>query len=392
MFSSFRPYLQRHIIHETRKFAGSQCRPIATATPTRLLAASKKKAKKGFGKLKKKPKIKGPASALTGEKPSTRQPVDEATLKARVEEWNKHGRFQEIPEASIEIVTGPPPSIPEKEFDERIEAHLAALDVLLKESLSDSERNRLESELKMINESSSEESFWTWAELVNIIENILEEDRNITSDDKKILGDLLEKTLAVKDKDQLIQSIEKNADLSSSTKDYIMELALRHQSEDLPSLRSLVTKLGAVPNKDDREKWLAEKRFLFFSMEFSSAMIAGGPSMYPAMAAEQKIYSGTPLTGDIHDTIAPGQIVVYVKAWREKTSFVAKRVVGLAGDVVRDNRGNYLRVPEGYFWAVGDNKDGSVDSRMYGPIPLSNRRFLFDNPLNIVDDNPELLK
>lgn len=54
---------------------------------------------------------------------------------------------------------------------------------------------------------------------------------------------------------------------------------------------------------------------------------------------------------------------------------VCKRVGGIEGDILERNiNGIYFpeKVPEGHVWLLGDNPDMSLDSRTYGPVPLSN--------------------
>ncbi len=91
--------------------------------------------------------------------------------------------------------------------------------------------------------------------------------------------------------------------------------------------------------------------------------------------------------------------VPYLHELMQRDERVIKRVAGLPGDTVstdgksilingipRATKENYLRnehqldlsspvvIPVGYFYALGDNDGNSVDSRMYGLVPISGVR------------------
>jgi inner membrane protease subunit 1 len=55
------------------------------------------------------------------------------------------------------------------------------------------------------------------------------------------------------------------------------------------------------------------------------------------------------------------------------THLVCKRIAALPGDFVSADRLNKrtIQVPAGHVWLMGDNKDNSIDSRVYGPVPMA---------------------
>jgi mitochondrial inner membrane protease subunit 1 len=74
-----------------------------------------------------------------------------------------------------------------------------------------------------------------------------------------------------------------------------------------------------------------------------------------------------------------GDMVIAVSP-RDPTVAVCKRVFGLEGDVVCvDPTGQHgwqaqrewIKVPKGHVWLVGDNSSNSIDSRAYGPVPMA---------------------
>ena len=52
---------------------------------------------------------------------------------------------------------------------------------------------------------------------------------------------------------------------------------------------------------------------------------------------------------------------------------VCKRIAALPGDIVSPDRLNKrtMQVPAGHVWLLGDNTDNSIDSRVYGPVPMA---------------------
>jgi len=85
-------------------------------------------------------------------------------------------------------------------------------------------------------------------------------------------------------------------------------------------------------------------------------------------------------------SLARGSLIVYTSPL-DRTRAVCKRLIGLPGDVIcidpypdpEDLEEEELRnsktlqhivVPEGHFWAQGDNRTLTRDSSTYGPVPF----------------------
>eukprot|EP00636_Phaeomonas_parva_P003559 CAMPEP_0118876170 /NCGR_PEP_ID=MMETSP1163-20130328/16973_1 /TAXON_ID=124430 /ORGANISM="Phaeomonas parva, Strain CCMP2877" /LENGTH=280 /DNA_ID=CAMNT_0006811763 /DNA_START=209 /DNA_END=1051 /DNA_ORIENTATION=+ len=97
---------------------------------------------------------------------------------------------------------------------------------------------------------------------------------------------------------------------------------------------------------------------------------AVGESMKPTFRAEGSIVFVSSWAQHRRE-IEVGDIVI-AKSPTVPGQMVCKRVCGKGGDVVhtKSRFGTQLiRVPDHYVWLLGDNRDRSLDSRSYGPLP-----------------------
>ena len=130
-----------------------------------------------------------------------------------------------------------------------------------------------------------------------------------------------------------------------------------------------------------------------------STFVVEGVSMYPTLDGGAGAESdGDPTNGEILylnrlAKIRRGDIVVFTPGWDSEDRSLVKRVIGVAGDTVEVKDGKVFlngaaiaepyinqpmspeetgiwKVAEGYIFCMGDNRNFSLDCRVYGPISL----------------------
>ncbi|URD85713.1 Mitochondrial inner membrane protease subunit [Musa troglodytarum] len=114
------------------------------------------------------------------------------------------------------------------------------------------------------------------------------------------------------------------------------------------------------------------------SDRFATVYSLTGTSMSPTFTTSSPGFPGY-LKGDIvlvekfcleKYKFSRGDVIAFKSPSDHKREFV-KRLIALPGDWMQiSDTSDILKIPEGHCWVEGDNKEFSLDSRHFGPIPL----------------------
>ena len=364
-----------HCLSIARSGANGFCRndlslrcSIATATTPCLAAAKKKK------RIRSKPKhSKRNGNVVSLQSRNIKPPKPVMTdLDEQVKEWNAKVSqaipFADVPFAEVKIPTGPPPTMSAFEFEIRKYMYWCKIAKIFDRlGYGSSDDDTVEEALVPLKSS-----------ILKMLLLLLASDPEVPAQDAMILRDAANASQTI-DRQQI-----DTLDLSEDTATTLDNLIFMR--EDFNVVRILDT--AATP--EEKDEILQEIGTLSFKVRrghaFRCVLSDGDDGMIPTPLEDMQCYTGNPVEStSLQSEIKRGDIVLCVAldvlgVLRGRIF----RVTGLAGDVVKDVHETIARVPEGHFWAEGDQKWCADDSRVHGPVPLSNVRFRFD-PLHQQD-------
>ncbi|KAG5440562.1 hypothetical protein PCK2_000387 [Pneumocystis canis] len=112
--------------------------------------------------------------------------------------------------------------------------------------------------------------------------------------------------------------------------------------------------------------WINEKVFEIYPCT--------GPSMLPTLNVHGDLLGVDKWHGKNGKGCRVGDVIVAIKPGTTNVR-IAKRIIGLPGDIIcKDPLANhieFIKVPKGHVWIMGDNLLHSLDSRNYGPLPMA---------------------
>ena len=105
--------------------------------------------------------------------------------------------------------------------------------------------------------------------------------------------------------------------------------------------------------------------FMNYEMHYRSFKVPTA-SMAPTIKAKERIM--VDLGAYAKKRPSRGDIVVYEMLDKGRRRMMCKRIAGLPGEEVDVGGGHSVRIPDNFYYLLGDNPSMSFDSRQHGPI------------------------